>query len=159
MKPFLTLNSSFNLKNEHSNNVEFRWLIPSPSLSLFHTFFHIDGLMDIDLLPYWFWVRLLFVSRLQSNDAGVPDLLFQDFLELFSFQVFFFSFSIRLTDPISGNAVEAKRNQKQKNKKKKEKKRKGGWPYQKRGQFSHEYHTHVNKTKMAFRCHKEMCGI
>ena len=32
VNPFFTLNSSFNHKNEHTNNIEFRWLIFFPTL-------------------------------------------------------------------------------------------------------------------------------
>ena len=53
----------------------------------------------------------LVVSRLHSNDAGVPGLLFPRVILLYVFFSFSF-FSIRPTDPISVNAFDAKRKKK-----------------------------------------------
>ena len=80
VKPFLTWNNSFNLKNEHSNSIEKNRNI----------FYRVLGILLIQIF---------------NVVLGYQDLLFRDFLWIF---LVFFFFSIRPTDPTSENAFDAK---------------------------------------------------
>lgn len=66
-KPFFSLNSFFNLRNEYCNNQRFqRFLNFTMTSTNQQSFRHIDLLVD---------------SRPQSNDARVPGLVLRDYLK------------------------------------------------------------------------------
>ena len=92
--PFFTWNNSFNLKNQHGNSKEKN---RNKNMNIFHS---ILSLLLIQICE----CRLTFNVVL-----GYQGLLFQDFLWFF-FR--FFVFSIRPTDPISGNAFDSKQRKK-----------------------------------------------
>ena len=94
--PFFTWNNSFNLKNEHSNSIEKN---RNKSMNIFRS------ILYILLIP----ICRMLTFNVVLGYQGLP---FRDFLWLFL--VFFFS--IRPTDPISGNAFDSKR------------RKKSGWP-------------------------------
>ena len=68
VNPFFTLNSCFKDKNEHSNNIEFRWLIFFPTLSSFYKDTNFSAILILG--------SCLVASGVQRNDAGVPGLFF-----------------------------------------------------------------------------------
>ena len=89
---FSLLNNSFNLKNEHSNSLGEK---QEQKQGHFFTVYYRTGVSGVD--PFFprclnFTITstnfsaililgsCLLVSRLQSNDAGVPGLLLRDFL-------------------------------------------------------------------------------
>ena len=87
VKPFFTIKSSSNLKNEHSNNIDKTGIKTGTLFTEYWAFcsskyvninFHV--IPSTDFSAIMILCSCLAVSRLQSNDAWVPDLLFRDFL-------------------------------------------------------------------------------
>ena len=95
VKPFFTKNSSFKLKNEHSNSIE---KDRNKNRNVFYSIlcFFVNPIM---------WILTFNVI------LGYQGLLFRDSLWFFFFYDFFFQ-SHRPTDPTSGNAFDAKRKKK-----------------------------------------------
>ena len=90
VKPFFTWNNSVNLKTEHSNSIEKNRNISYSALCI----------LLIQICECWLLTSSCGTRASYSETTC-------DFF--FSFFFFFFFFSIRPTDPISGNASDAKR--------------------------------------------------
>ena len=91
VKPFFTWNNSFNLKNKHSSSIEKNC---NKNRSILYSIL---------------CILLVQIHKSFNVILGYQGLLYRDFLWFIFFRFFF---SVRSTDPISGNAFDDKRTKK-----------------------------------------------